>query len=36
MFEEETYLIKNATKFKDFNLPKHTSSGFFLSIKLSI
>ena len=36
MFEEETYLIKNTTKFKDFNLPKHTSSGFFLSIKLSI
>ena len=29
MFEEETFPSKNSAKCKDFNLPKHTSSGFF-------
>ena len=33
MFEEETLSSKNTAKFKDFTMPKCTSSGFFLSTK---
>ena len=29
MFEEETLSSKNTAKFKDFTMPKRTSSGFF-------
>ena len=36
MFEEETLSSKNTAEFKDFNMSKHTSSGFFLSIKFCI
>ena len=35
-FEEERLSSKNNAKFKDFTMPKHSSSGFFLSIKLCI
>ena len=36
IFEEETLLSKNTAKLKDFTMPKHSSSGFFLSIKFFI
>ena len=36
MFEEETFASKSTTKFKDFTMPKRTSSGFFLSIEFCI
>ena len=29
IFKEETFVSKNTTKFKDFTMPKHTSSVFF-------
>ena len=36
MFEDETLTRKNPAKFKDFIMPKCTSSGFFLSITFCI
>ena len=33
MFKEETFASKNTAKFKDFTMPKWTSSGFFFPIK---
>ena len=36
MFKKETFASKNIAKFKDFTLPKCTSSGLFLLIKFSI
>ena len=35
-FEEETLSSKNTAKFKDFTMPKCTSSRYFLSIKFFI
>ena len=35
-FEEETLSSKNTGKFKDFTMPKCTSSGFFLPNKFCI
>ena len=36
MSKEETFVSKNIAKFKDFTMPKCTSSGFFLSINYAL
>ena len=36
IFNKETLSSENAAKFKDFTMPKRTSSEFFLSIKFCI